>query len=133
MAFNIIDQPLTIRLQTEEIVFLADRLRRRFVIGTAAVLVKVAFLFELFAALAVKPFVRLFDNQPLVINVLQNLLYDFLVFGARSADEIVKVNAELDEQIAEIVTLPGQKLVGRKAACLNAVLVLLPVFVGAVV
>lgn len=102
-------------------------------VRTAAVFVEVAFLFELLAAFAVKPLVRLFDNQSLVINILQNLLYDFLVFRARSADKIVKVNAEFDEQIAKVVALPGQKLVSRKTACFNAVLVLLPMFVGAVV
>ena len=131
MGVDIINQPLAILLEREEIVFFGNQLRRLLVVGAETALIQVRGLFELFAAFAVQAFVRLFADKPLVVDIVQRFGYDGLVFIGRSADEVVVINVHLVKQVAEVVAAHFEEFRQGKPAFLTARLVFLPVFVGA--
>jgi hypothetical protein len=125
-------QLLAERFHLEEVVGLVRLLDLHGRVQRAlAVVGEIAFLLELLAALAVGAGVLLLDDQALVEDALLHLRDGRLVAVTAGAHEIVELDAELLEDIAEFLAAHVEIVGHRHAEGLGRFLVLLAVLVDA--
>ena len=125
-----VDQSLAIRLHREEVVGLVNQLQiHSGMIGTATDLGKIAFLFELLAALAIFASVALLDDQPSIKQLLLGAGNFGLVPFARGAHVEVIIHTQHIEHALKLAGALVEIFLRRQAQLLSGFLVLLPMLI----
>ena len=131
MFVDVRKQTIRVLAHAEEIRLLRDLLHGAVAVGTAAIFIQLELRPIALTWRTVESLVRALVNIALIVDFLEDMLYEFVMTLLRCADEIVVGDAKQPPQLLKARNNAVDVLKGRHALLLRRLLDLLPVLVRA--